>query len=141
MADSDLEEILVRKENLSPSIKREYSEEDEEELNKNFDDKEEFNENKTLNEDNFNKIYIKESFLNKSQIKFKVLTQFFQKTSEIRGKKKTDFVTNVLKNCFFKKGDRLNSFLILRLILPDQDRERGNYGLKEIALGKLIGLF
>ena len=48
----------------------------------------------------------------------------------MRGVKKSNYIKEFLKILF--KADRTPSFVypILRLILPGDDRERGNYGLK-----------
>ena len=43
----------------------------------------------------------------------------------------------MLNGYFFKKN-REKSFSVLRLLLPEHDRERGNYNLKENRLAKLI---
>jgi len=59
------------------------------------------------------------------------------KVNDLKGKKKSEFVTKFFEEFLFKR-DRRNAFSYLRLILPHLDRERGSYGLKEITLGKLV---
>jgi len=58
--------------------------------------------------------------------------------SEARGGNKTKIVkkciTRLFKNCRHPKF----TFGILRLLIPEADKERGNYGLKEKALARLI---
>lgn len=46
----------------------------------------------------------------------------------------------MLNGYFFKKN-RANALSVLRLLLPEHDRERGNYNLKENRLAKLISKF
>jgi DNA ligase 4 len=56
----------------------------------------------------------------------------------MRGVKKSNYVKEFLKVLF--KADRTPAFVypIIRLMLPSDDRARGNYGLKEKNLSKVI---
>lgn len=56
----------------------------------------------------------------------------------MRGIKKTNYVKEFIRLLF--KANRTPDFTysIIRLILPAEDRERGNYGLKEKNLSKVI---
>jgi len=57
----------------------------------------------------------------------------------LKRKKKNEFTMNFFsKLIFIDSACRKESFLILRLLLPQIDRERSNYNLKEKNLGKLI---
>jgi len=73
----------------------------------------------------------------KCDLEFNILTKFFQKVNDSKGKKKSEFVEKFFKEYLFPK-DRKHAFAYLRLILPHLDRERGSYGLKEISLGRVI---
>lgn len=70
-------------------------------------------------------------------IKFEMITKFFQKINDLKGKKKGEFLDRFFKEYLFVQ-DRKHAFAYLRLILPHLDRERGTYGLKEISLGRVI---
>lgn len=63
-------------------------------------------------------------------IKFEVLVKFFNRFTNMRGVKKSTYVKEFLKILF--KADRSPSFVypIMRLMLPADDRDRGNYGLR-----------
>ena len=71
--------------------------------------------------------------------KFQNVVIFFEQVQNFKMKKQKEFIEkffdeHVLKN----KRTPFFTFSILRLILPHTDRDRGNYGLKEKKLAKLI---
>ena len=71
-------------------------------------------------------------------LKLELLVKFFNRFSNMRGVKKSNYVKEFLKILF--RADRSPAFVypILRLMLPSDDRDRGNYGLKEKNLSKVI---
>ncbi len=71
-----------------------------------------------------------EAMTNSKSMKFQVLVKFFNRFSNMRGIKKSNYAKEFLKIIF--KSDRSPSFIypILRLLLPSDDKDRGNYGLK-----------
>ena len=66
------------------------------------------------------------------------MAKYFTFLSEARGGLKSR-LTKKFITLLFKKNRRYQfTYSILRLILPSEDKDRGNYGLKEKALAKLI---
>ena len=70
--------------------------------------------------------------INKFSVSFKKLCSFLEKLQNQKGKQKT---SNLQK--FFESSTVQNFFPIVRLMIPNYDMERGQYGLKETTLGKL----
>ncbi|CAD8171259.1 unnamed protein product [Paramecium octaurelia] len=72
------------------------------------------------------------------RVKFDVLRCFFDRMSKVRGKKKSELL-DVLTQFFFKPP-RIpeHTYIIMRLIIPFQDRDRGVYKLQEKNLAKLF---
>lgn len=63
-------------------------------------------------------------------IKFSCIINLFNKLSTLRSRKKTDYLKAFVK-ILFKNNRRPDfTYSVLRLILPAEDRERGNYGVK-----------
>ena len=50
-------------------------------------------------------------------LRFEILTRFFNKVNDLKGKKKSEFVQKFFEEYLFKK-DRVHAFSYLRLILP-----------------------
>ena len=76
---------------------------------------------------------------NLSEFKFSTLSKFFSKCKLLKSNKKKDFCYNFFKKYLFPTlEDRKDSFLAMRLLLPQIDRERPNFGLKEKNLARLI---
>jgi len=72
--------------------------------------------------------------------KFDSLTRFLEGLSHLKPKDKTIYAEQYFKKVFLPTpAHRKESFLLLRLLCPSLDRERGNYGLKEVNLAKLLG--
>ena len=71
-------------------------------------------------------------------IKFSIIAGMFNKLSSLRGKKKSDYIRNFLKMLFKHNRKPEFTYSILRLILPADDRERGNYGVKEKNLAIIV---
>lgn len=63
-------------------------------------------------------------------IRFSCIVKLFNTLSGLRGRKKFDYLKSFLKVVF--KANRKPDFTysVLRLLLPAEDRERGNYGVK-----------
>ena len=53
----------------------------------------------------------------KCDLKFEILTKFFQRVNDTKGKKKSEFVVKFFQEFLFPK-DRKHAFAYLRLILP-----------------------
>ncbi|CAG9313591.1 unnamed protein product [Blepharisma stoltei] len=68
---------------------------------------------------------------NKCSVPFIRICDFMEKLSGIKGKRKTQ----ALKE-FFEHSKVTNFFPIVRLMIPNFDMERGQYGLKEVTLAK-----
>jgi len=56
----------------------------------------------------------------KCDLEFNILTKFFQKVNDSKGKKKSEFVEKFFKEYLFPR-DRKHAFAYLRLILPHVD--------------------
>lgn len=52
-----------------------------------------------------------------SSLAFNILTRYFRKVGELRGRHKTEFADKFLNEYLFKK-DRGNVFTVMRLLLP-----------------------
>lgn len=70
--------------------------------------------------------------MDRCPVAFHKLCEFLEKLQGQKGKIKT---TNLKK--FFENSTVHNFFPIVRLMVPNYDMERGQYGLKETTLGKL----
>lgn len=68
---------------------------------------------------------------NKCHVPFIRICEFMDRLSSQKGKKKTQ----ALKD-FFDQSKVTNFFPIVRLLVPNFDMERGQYGLKEVTLAK-----
>jgi DNA ligase-4 len=66
------------------------------------------------------------------------MSKLFTCLSEARGGLKSKLIKKFLTILFKKNRRHQFTYSILRLIVPDDDKDRGNYGLKEKALAKLI---
>lgn len=66
------------------------------------------------------------------------MAKLFTCLSEARGGKKSKMIKGFLTLLFKKNRKPQFTHSILRLIIPEDDKARGNYGLKEKALAKLI---
>jgi DNA ligase-4 len=66
------------------------------------------------------------------------MAKFFTLLSEARGGLKSRLIKKFITTLFKKNRNYQFTYSILRLIIPNQDKDRGNYGLKEKALAKLI---
>jgi DNA ligase-4 len=63
-------------------------------------------------------------------VNFSAIVTFFNRMSALRGVKKSAYVKEFLKTIFKKSRKPLFTFSIIRLLLPGDDKDRGNYGLK-----------
>lgn len=70
-------------------------------------------------------------------MKFKLLTMFFEKFKEKKGRQRHLLIKEFFDDNAFKK-DRRYAFSLFRLTMPDHDKERGNYNLKESKLADLV---
>ena len=70
--------------------------------------------------------------IDKCTVRFHKLCEFLEKLQNQKGKHKT---ANLQK--FFETSNVHSFFPIVRLMVPNYDMERGQYGLKETTLGKL----
>lgn len=66
------------------------------------------------------------------------MATFYARLSALRGGKKSRYVVQFLKVLFDRNRTPCFTYSILRLILPAEDTDRGNYGIKEKALAKII---
>lgn len=74
------------------------------------------------------------------KMKFQLFTNFLEHVGLQKPKEKVKYMQQYFDKIFFPtRAEREDSFLLLRLFLPQIDRERGTYGLKEANLGKIIG--
>ena len=71
-------------------------------------------------------------------IKFSCISRLFNKLSVLRGKKKTEYLRNFLKVLFKNNRKPEFTYSVMRLLLPAEDRERGNYGVKEKNLAGIV---
>jgi DNA ligase-4 len=69
---------------------------------------------------------------------FRSMARLFTCLSEARGGIKSKLIKKFITILFKRNRKWQFTFSILRLIIPDEDKDRGNYGLKEKALAKLI---
>jgi DNA ligase 4 len=69
---------------------------------------------------------------------FRTMAKLFTYLSEARGGLKSKLLKKFITMTFKNNRNPDFTFSILRLILPNSDKERSNYGLKEKALAKLI---
>jgi DNA ligase-4 len=67
-----------------------------------------------------------------------MIVKLFQKMSQLRGVKKGKFLREFLKTIFQASRQPAFVYSIIRLLLPSEDRDRGNYGLKEKGIAKVI---
>ena len=67
-----------------------------------------------------------------------IVTRLFRCISEARGSQKSRLIKKFLTMVFQLNRNPFFVFSVLRLIIPNEDKERGNYGLKEKALAKLL---
>ena len=71
--------------------------------------------------------------------KFNTLTKFFSKCKLLKSNKKKDFCLKFFSTYLFPTLEhRKDAFLVMRLLVPQIDRERPNFGLKEKNLARLI---
>jgi DNA ligase-4 len=71
-------------------------------------------------------------------IKFGFLVNLFNKLSTLRSRKKSDYLKMFVKILFKNNRKPDFTYSVLRLILPAEDRERGNYGVKERNLAVIV---
>lgn len=73
-----------------------------------------------------------------SELSFEYLCTFFDMLKKRQGKSKEKRTTieEFIKQCIWRKTGE--AFDVFRLVLPNLDTERGNYNLKEAALGQLF---
>ena len=71
-------------------------------------------------------------------LRFDVITRFFNKVLEVRGRDKSKFIKTFTAHLFRTHRNHSYVYGILRLILPGEDRERGNYGAKEKSLAIIL---
>eukprot|EP00919_Chromeraceae_sp_WS-2016_P022205 GHVR01052812.1.p1 GENE.GHVR01052812.1~~GHVR01052812.1.p1 ORF type:complete len:147 (+),score=0.97 GHVR01052812.1:1272-1712(+) len=64
--------------------------------------------------------------------------KFFTRLSATRGQRKSLYVREFLKTIFKNNRNPKFTYSILRLILPNDDKKRGNYGVKEKAMAKIV---
>jgi DNA ligase-4 len=67
-----------------------------------------------------------------------MIVKLFQKMSSLRGVKKSHYLREFLKIIFKSSREPPFIYSLLRILLPADDRDRGNYGLKEKGLAKVI---
>ena len=74
-----------------------------------------------------------------SGIKFEVVCRFLEGLRTLRGKEKTKYAQQYFFKVFFpNQASREDAYPLLRLLMPSIDRERGNYFLKEVSLGRVL---
>jgi hypothetical protein len=88
-------------------------------------------------EESFAEIYENDAATTET-IEFRFMAKFFTMISEARGGGKGRLIKKFITTLFKKNRKYQYTFSILRLIIPAEDKLRGNYGLKEKALAKLI---
>lgn len=71
-------------------------------------------------------------------IKFGSIVALFNKLSTLRSRKRSDYLKSFLKLLFRNNRNPEFTYSILRLLLPAEDRERGNYGVKEKNLAIIV---
>jgi DNA ligase-4 len=71
-------------------------------------------------------------------MKFDLAIKFFNKFAETKGRDKSKLIRTFIGLLF--KDDRRQAFTysIIRLLLPAEDRERGNYGVKEKSIAVIL---
>ena len=69
---------------------------------------------------------------------FRAIAKLFTCLSEARGGIKSKLIKKFITILFKRNRKWQFTYSIMRLILPEDDKDRGNYGLKEKALAKLI---
>lgn len=63
-------------------------------------------------------------------IKFNTIVRFLNRFSNMRGIKKTNYAKEFIKLLFKSNRSPAFTYPIIRLLLPSEDKDRGNYGLK-----------
>lgn len=74
------------------------------------------------------------------KLSFDIFTRFLDGSVQLKPKEKQKYIQRYFDKIFFPDTNaRKDAYLIMRLLMPQIDRERGTYGLKEANLGKIIG--
>lgn len=71
-------------------------------------------------------------------MKFNLMVKFYNRFGEVKGNNKSK-LTRYFINLLFQKNRKPEfTYGILRLLLPAEDRERGNYGIKEKSISVIL---